>query len=158
MLRTRTVFAALVVCSALIPARNALAQDSSEVTGPVVSNLEDRVIRFFNDVAAGKENDAFNELLHGSQLLEQDDDVQALIDKSKLIEDRYGPFQDSERIDAKRIGNDLVLMKFLFKCEKFPVVWYFAFYRDFRRAPTATSNDWVVIAVRFDSQVERLFD
>lgn len=158
MLRTRTFLAAALFVSTLILIRHAPAQEPSDVPGPVVSNLEDRVMRFLDAVAAGKENDAFDDLLHGSQLLEQTDDVQTLVDKSKLIEDRYGPFQDSERIDARRIGNDLVLMKYLFKCEKFPVIWYFAFYRDFRRTSNTTGNDWVVIAVRFDTQLEGLFD
>ena len=45
-------------------------------------------------------------------------------------------------------------MKYLFKCEKFPVVWYFTYYRDFSRA--GGEDYWVVISVRFDTQVELL--
>ena len=114
--------------------------------------------RFLDAISMGNESDAFQDLLLGSQLLEQTEAVQALEDRSKLIEQRYGPFQDIERIGARRIGKDLVLMKYLFKCENFPVIWYFAFYRDFRRTSSATDNEWVVISVRFDTQLDQLFD
>ncbi len=158
MLRTPVVLAVLLIPSTLVSARRAVAQDDQEVTGPVVAKLEDRVTRFLDAVSTGNETDAFKDLLLGSQLLEQTEAIQTLVDKSKLIEDRYGLFQESEPIGAKRIGNDLILMKYLFKCENFPVIWYFAFYRDFRRTSAPTDSEWVVIAVRFDTQLDQLFD
>lgn len=158
MLRTRVVLAALLILSTLVLARRAVAQDDPDVTGPVVAKLEDRVTRFLGAVSTGNESDAFKDLLLGSQLLEQTEAIQTLVDNSKLIKGRYGPFQESERIGAKRVGTDLILIKYLFKCEKFPVIWHFAFYRDFRRTSTATDNEWVVISVRFDTELDRLFD
>lgn len=56
----------------------------------------------------------------------------------------------------KSVGKDVVLLKYLYKCEKFPVVWYVAYYRDFTRAVTASDDRWVVISIRFDTQVEAL--
>ena len=50
-----------------------------------------------------------------------------------------------------------LLLKYLFKCEAFPVVWYFTYYRDFSHSRTASEDEnWVIIAVRFDTQLELL--
>jgi hypothetical protein len=157
MLRTRSVLAALLLASTAC-ALLAQGQEEPDAVSPVVAKLDERVKRFLDAISAGHESDAFDDLLVGSRLLEQTEEIQTLVDKSKEIKDRYGPFQETEQIGARRIGKDLVLMKYLFKCESFPVIWYFAFYRDFRRASTATDNDWVVIAVRFDTQLDGLFD
>ena len=51
-----------------------------------------------------------------------------------------------------------MLVRYLLKCEKFPVIWHVVFYRNFARAAGATEDTWVVISVRFDTQVEALFE
>ena len=57
-----------------------------------------------------------------------------------------------------RAGNEsLILMKYLYKCEDFPVVFYFTFYRKPERGDLpAEKNDWRVIIVRFDTELELL--
>jgi hypothetical protein len=91
-------------------------------------------------------------------LAEQEAAVRALVDKSKEIVARYGAHRESERLSVRRVGKDLVLMKYLFKCERFPVIWYFAFYREQGRPANGGENDWRVISVRFDTQIEPLFE
>jgi hypothetical protein len=122
---------------------SAVAADDSPLVDPVVGKLHEKVMRFLGGIAGGEQTTAFGELLAGSQLLEQAGAVRSLVDKSKEITQRYGAHRDSEQVSAKRIGKDVVLLKYLFKCEKFPVVWYFAFYRD-------------LVSVRFDTQLESL--
>ncbi|MGD9723228.1 MAG: hypothetical protein AB7O59_17985 [Pirellulales bacterium] len=135
----------------------AAAQDERDFTDPIIGKLDNRVTQFLNSVAAGTPSAAFGELLAGSRLLEQEAAVKTLVDKAKEIPDRYGAYRESEQLSAKRLGKDLVLLKYLFKCERFPVIWYFAFYRETSRATNGDDN-WVVIAVRFDTQVDTLFD
>jgi hypothetical protein len=155
----RFVLAALLFTTAgltLVP--GAAAQEEQALADPVVGKLDQRVTRFLDAVASGDPSDAFADLLLGSQLVEQEDAVRLLVARSKEIAQRYGAFRESEQIGAKRIGKDLVLLKYLFKCEKFPLVWYIAFYRQTNRQAGTNDDQWVVISVRFDTQVERLFE
>jgi len=157
MLRTSLVRSSRLLFVMLLLCGRAATADETAPPGPVVGKLHDKVIRFLDGISNGDEANAFSELLVGSQLLEQDGAVRGLVDKSKDIVKRYGAHHESEQVAAKRIGKDVVLMKYLFKCEKFPVVWYFTYYRDFSRANTTSGDDhWVVISVRFDTQVELL--
>jgi hypothetical protein len=153
---TRFLAPSMLLLATFLTARPAAAADETALADPVVGKLHEKVTRFLDSVAEGKESAAFDDLLVGSQLLEQAGAVRALVDKSKEIVDRYGAHRESEQISAKRIGKDVVLMKYLYKCEKFPVVWHVTYYRDFSRTNTAPDDRWVVISVRFDTQVEAL--
>ena len=100
---------------------------------------------------------AFEEFLIGSPLLKKTADRESLLKKTSELTGLFGEYRAFERISAKRIGNDLVLMKYLYKCEDFPVVWYFTFYRT--QAPSTSETPpakgpWRVIAVRFDTELE----
>jgi hypothetical protein len=156
MPRIRFVSLCVLLLAAIPTARPAAAADEAALVDPVVGKLHDKVMRFFDRIASGEENAAFTDLLLNSQLPEQAGAVKGLVDKSKEIISRYGARRDSEQISAKRIGKDVVLLKYLFKCEKFPVVWYFIYYRDFARVTPSSDDYWVVISVRFDTQVELL--
>jgi hypothetical protein len=143
----------LAVCSS---ASRALAADDSDFSNPVVAKLNDKVLRFLQDVSQGKEQEAFDELLAGSQLAEQSMAIKQLVEKAKNIVDRYGTHRENEAISAKRVGKDVVLLKYLFKCEKLPVVWHVAYYRDTVRANNAGEDHWSVVAIRFDTQLDAL--
>jgi hypothetical protein len=156
MFHSRLVIVASFLLACWAFASHAPAQEEDASKNPIVIELDRRVEQFLDGVSEGDQDSAFAGLLLGSQLLEQEDEYEALVEASKQIENRYGAYRDSEQVSAKRIGVDLVLLKYLFKCERFPVIWYVAFYRHTR---TATSgSDWVVISLSFDTQVERLFD
>ena len=148
---------ALTVCLA----RPASAQEDEE-SDPVLIKLDRRVTKFLDGVSGDDQQrtSAFDELLKDSQLTTKSEAVKTLLNQAREIEKKYGKFRESERVSAKRIGSvgkDLVLLKYLFKCETFPVVWYFTYYRDFSRARTAPEDEnWVIIAVRFDTQLELL--
>jgi hypothetical protein len=155
MLCTRIGTPCVLLLALLIFASRAAGAEDTVSADPVVAKLHDRVVRFLESVST-ETNTAFNDLLLGSPLSEQKESVRSLVDKSKEIADRYGAFRESEQVSAKRIGKDVVLLKYLYKCEKFPVLWYFAFYRDFTRSTVAGDDYWLVISVRFDTQIEAL--
>ncbi len=138
-------------------ASNVLAQDDADANDPIVIELDRRVEQFFERIAEGDHDNAFPSLLLRSQLLDQEDELQALIDASKQIETRYGAYRGSEQIGAQRVGTDLILLKYLFKCERFPVVWYVAFYRQPATA-NSVDRDWAVISLSFDTRIQRLFN
>ena len=147
---------AVVVCPAA-PLRS-WAQESATEPDPVLAALEGRVGKFFEAVSMGQAQSAYQELLTGSQLLKQADALKQLVERTSEIESRYGRFRDYERIAVRRAGADLVLLKYLYKCDSYPVVWHFAFYRVAAagEAAAATNGTWRIVSVRFDSDLRSL--
>lgn len=146
------VLAVLVVC--LSSHGVAPAQEPSD---PVVDALNARVQSFLEGISPGATQAAYQELLAGSPLLKRTEAVEALVKKTDELGARYGACRGFEPIAAQRVGSDLVLLKHLYKCEDFPVVFYFAFYRTPRGdGATETNNNWRVIIVRFDTELELL--
>jgi hypothetical protein len=125
----------------------------------VIDALDARVKLFLEEVKSGKSDTAYEKLLSGSQLLKQAEALKKQVDKTNELEALYGQYKGFERIADRRVGNDLVLLRYLYKCERFPVVWHFAFYRAPEATPPAKENgDWRVILVRFDTNLEALWE
>ncbi len=143
---------ALLVC--LWTSRAATGQDPPD---PLIDPLDARVSRFLEGISAGMTQTAYQELLSGSPLLKQTEALEDLVQKTDQLKDRYGPYREFEQIGARPVGKDLVLLKYLYKCEDFPVVFYFTFYRTPGRGELPAQNDdWRVIIVRFDTELELL--
>ncbi|MBN2473722.1 MAG: hypothetical protein JXB62_03890 [Pirellulales bacterium] len=120
--------------------------------------LDDQIKQFLEAVSLGQLDEAYSELLAGSALAKQDKLLKELVAKTGQLETLYGAYRGFEKINSKRIGRDLVLFRYLYKCERFPVVWYFAFYRTAAPGETPAENGtWRVITVRFDTQLELLW-
>ncbi len=149
------VAGAALVCAL---ARHAPGQETPAAKDEVIDALDARVTPFFESISQGATQQAFDNLLRGSPLLiKKTEALQALIEKTNQIPGRFGRYRSYERIDARRVGKDLVLMRYLYKCEDFPVVWHFTFYRPTPRADMpAEETAWRAIAVRFDTELEAL--
>lgn len=146
------------VTALLIFATTAQAQDTMSATpDATIEALHAQSSQFLEGVSVGQAETAFAELLVGSPLSQQPEAVKKLVTSTRAIESRAGKYRDFERIESRRVGKDLVLMKYLYKCETFPVVWYFTYYRDFKRVEAMSDGEnWVVIGVRFDTDLELL--
>ena len=131
---------------------------AQEPADPDVEMIEQRIDNFFEGISVGgRTQAAYQELLTGSALLKQTKQIEALIAKTDQLHERYGPYRGFEPIAARRVGKDLVLFRYLYKCEHFPVVFYLTFYRTPRGEPAAEpSNSWRVIIIRFDTELELL--
>jgi len=139
----------------LISDRASSAQEPTEE----VQKLHGRVSSFLEGVSRGTPQAAYEELLRGSQLITQTEAVEALVQETARIEENYGQYREFEQVDARQIGEDLVLMRYLYKCDNFTVIWYFTFYRTPTRGELADENGlWRVIIVRFDTRLESLAD
>jgi hypothetical protein len=156
MSRSTLLSAFMIVCTFVLVVTPARAEDETAFTDPVVAKLNDRVMRFLNEIAERRETDAWRDLLSGSQLAEQTAVVKTLVERSKELVERYGKYRESEGVGAKRVGKDLVLLKYLYKCEKFPIIWNIVYYRDAGRAATNSDDSWIVISIRFDTQLDAL--
>jgi len=149
-----TAAVGLILGAISIGAQDGATGGSSD--DPVIAQLHAQSVKFLDGISAGEIETAYGEFLKNSQLGKQTAAVNGLIDKTRGLT-KYGEFRAHERIDVRRIGADLVLLKYLYKCDDFPVVWYFTYYRDFRHEPTTDGAEhWVIVAVRFDSELELL--
>ncbi|MDP6443944.1 MAG: hypothetical protein QGG36_01720 [Pirellulaceae bacterium] len=144
---TRLFAALAVLAGANLVAHRAVAQDD-----PEIKDLHRRSMKFLGDISQ-KENvaGALQELLKGGPL-EKSDAVQKLTPNVEQFDEVYGALLDQERISYKRVGKDLVLMKYLYKTERFPVVWRINFYRP----PQGADTGWVVIGASFDTDLRKL--
>lgn len=159
MLRSRMVLVCLVMLLASLATVATLGQPSGSATldDGAVAELDERVARFLEGISLGDVDEAYEALLAGSRLANNEEAIESFVEKTKQIEQLYGQFDSFERVDARRVGRDLVVMKYLYKSEDFPVVWYFTFYRTRNSGDTLVGEDnWRVITLRFDTQFELL--
>jgi hypothetical protein len=157
-MRARQLFlgVTLLVIAGAVLAPWSSAQIGDPRDGDPVAAASARVTTFF-EALGGKApalDKALAELMADGPLAARKTAVESLLAETRKLETRYGKYRAAERIEAKRIGTDVMVLKYLTKCDNFPVVWHFTFYRDQR--PTAAAAAWNVIAVRFDTDVELL--
>ncbi len=130
-----------------------LAQGPDEAD-PVIVELHEKVDLFFRNLVNTDVTPeaAFGELLAGGRLARPENiaAVKALATQTKEFDKKFGEYVGHESVAAKRVGKDLVLMRYLYKSQDYPVVWYFTFYR------TSEMDSWVVISVRFDTRLDLL--
>ena len=144
----------LAIAACLMSGQSSWGQDPVD---PVVEALHDKVSLLFEGISHGPAANAFKEFLKGSPLSKKTADHEALIKSTDALPEHFGEYRTYEPISSKRIGKNLVLMKYLYECETFPVVWYFAFYRTTSRGERpADASDWRAIIVRFDTELELL--
>lgn len=126
-------------------------------TAAEVKTLESRVDDFFRSLTTkslGGPERAVRQIVDNGPLKERNDDISKLIEQALTLDQKYGPYTGHERVQAKSVGSDLIVLRYLYKGEKFPVVWCFTFYR---AAPVGgISRDWTLIALKFDAKVETL--
>jgi len=158
---TRRVATCLLTFSVLwLGGRFSSGQEVAAEADPEVVALESKVSQFLEGISDGQVADAYDELLDGSQLKlkEKEKALADLIVKTETLDEKYGGYRSFEKVASKRIGRDLVLVRYLYKCEHFPVVWYFTFYRTLPSNETTPENaPWRVIAVRFDTRLDLLW-
>lgn len=135
----------------------AQGQNALAANDPDVQRLDGQVRQFFSLMAEGRTNDAFDSLLSDSPALQRAASIAELKKNAQDLERRFGVYLSSEQVRARRLGQDVVVLAYLYKCERFPVVWYFTYYRtaevDEVTVPTMT---WRLITLRFDTQIEQL--
>jgi hypothetical protein len=127
------------------------AQEASDI-----QTLTDKVDGFFKNLQDEGVNteDAFRELLADGPLVNPDaEQFTDTIEKYEGLQGLYGPFLAAKRIHAKSVDEDVIYLTFLYKTERFPVVWRFVFYRP----PTeAVDQSWFIVRLSFDTKLEQL--
>jgi len=131
---------------------------AQETVDPIVKKLDERMGQFLEQVSTKFVAEAYTDLLKGGHLATRAADVTALTEKTEQIQELYGDYLAFDRVYARRVGNDLVFLKYLYKCRYVPVLWHVTFYRAPERNETGPSsgNNWHVVAIRFDTNLEVL--
>jgi hypothetical protein len=152
--RLLPILLALPFCLASL----AVAQDRTSQQQAEVDKLQLGVEDFFkglNNPMVGAEQ-AFSALVGKGPLKSKSEELTSLIDKASKLETRYGRYTGHDFASAKTVGNDLVILRYLYKGERFPVVWHFYYYRPANGAATLTKGDWNLIEIRFDTNLDGL--
>lgn len=145
----------LLVCSTSIVAQSPppidakLAQQEMEW----LSSRCDGFFRAFTDTMVGHER-AIRDLIAAGPLVDRDTEIVKLVDSSNKITERYGKYTGHEMVSSKMVGTDLVYLRYLYKAERFPVVWHFIFYRT--TGAGGVKKEWTLISLKFDGQIEQL--
>ena len=150
---------AWLVCLAFwtaLPA-GAAAQDTiSAELQPQLPAIREKIEAFFNQLTGPMPDaeHAVRAIVADGPLQSRSDDVKKLIDQAQSLDARVGLHKGHEPVSSRNIGSDLIFLRYLYKGEQFPVVWYFTFYRTIGSA--GLKSDWKLISLRFDTKVEML--
>ena len=114
--------------------------------------VETRLAAFFQALQDGTETPekTFSTLLTGSPLAEKEEDVKKLVEQYTAFDRTYGPFVANEKLSVKPVGSSVIVTRYLFKAQKFPLAWHFVCYR-----PNPTGM-WVLISLKLDTRIDQL--
>lgn len=123
--------------------------------------LDRQAREFLQKIAQDQAPEAFRELLADNPWLEGAKGREALDNlahKAADIKGTYGDCQEVERVEVRKLGTRIIVLRYLYLCERCPVVWHFFFYHPPQRRDTGASAPapWQALSVRFDTDLERL--
>jgi|GEM_PF-1877515 len=124
--------------------------------------FEPRVESFFRTLRGGNSTLAFDTLLQGSPLIGTPEASAQLIALQKRVDDsqdQFGNIFHWERLEIKRVGTNIALVRYILLYDNYPVIWTFTFYRKPSLTTSTTvssSNLWVIIELHFDTEMKNL--
>jgi len=160
------VGAALICLMLLLSALRLLPTDAQILSSVDVSgdsDLDAKIKSFFATLASGNSDSAFEELLRQSPLGSSGTNPQAAEQRNEMrnqtdalkAQSQFGEIIHWEKYETKSIGNDITLIRYILKYERYPVIWTFTFYRKPAVASSfSPSNSWVIIGLDFDTNLQ----
>jgi hypothetical protein len=117
--------------------------------------LDTRITAFFTTLASGNSSAACEEFLRSSPLGAATSEVTELRNKTEEARTQFGLILDWEKYKTtERVGEDIVVIRYILKYDQYPVIWTFIYYRKPTGALSMpTSNPWVLIDLRFDTNI-----
>ncbi|MDR1141073.1 MAG: hypothetical protein LBL62_05215 [Planctomycetaceae bacterium] len=127
---------------------------AQQATGDSYKELDDKIRSFFDHlISSGNTTNAFENLLLQSPLGSSSAPVTEIRSKLDDTKKQVGEFHAYEFFQAKPVGKDIVLIRYILKCEYYPVVWTFTFYRK-PSLQGSTGTPWQLVEMRFDSNLD----
>jgi len=147
--------AALVCSLLLLPVLRIIPADAQPIsTDGRDQEIEGRIIAFFDSLQRGNLSTAFDGLLIQSplNLSESASQLAELKNKTEEARNQFGEILNWERYDSKQIGADVIVIRYILKYDRYPVIWSFAFYRKPSSSPVSVMNPnrSVLVEVQFD--------
>lgn len=153
MFRTRWILLLPLAVGLAAVVLRASAQEATADATP--AKLRAEVAAFFDNLSSGPPAQALQTLAGSGPLASQREALATLAEKATELEPRYGKFRAAESLGSRSIGKDVVVLRYLYKCDRAPVAWHFTYYRDQARAAGADDR-WLLIGVKFDTQLDAL--
>ena len=125
---------------------------NADSTDPLKRNVDE----FFSVLGVDQNAQQAFERLLGRSPLARHPSTQEMVTKVEGFDDKYGAYVQHTLVLERTLGveRNIVFLKYLYLAENYPVVWHFTFYR--RPSRTGENRDWVLIGVRFDTDLETL--
>lgn len=132
------------------------AQRSDRANQPAAYlQLDEGIGEFLAQVSQGQVQRAYDKLLARSLIADDSEQVAGLVEKTEnalVTLAAYGPFVGAEHVATRSAGESLVHLRYLYKAQRLPMVWYFTYYRP------RSDGEWTLVAVRFDTELEKVFE
>ena len=150
---SRYIVAALTALAFAAPAaaQEPAAEMQAEIA--VVKGFVDSFFKNLTNKAIGGDG-AVRGIIGNSPLKNRTDDINKLIEQAASLDRNYGAYTGHEEASVRVVGKDLIFLRYLYKGERFPVVWHFTFYRPGGNG--TRPREWTLIGLKFDSKVEVL--
>ncbi|MDR2704496.1 MAG: hypothetical protein LBC02_01840 [Planctomycetaceae bacterium] len=123
------------------------------VTGESYKELDDKIRIFFDQLIIGNTTNAFENLLLQSPFASSSAPAAEIRTKLDETKKHVGEFHAYELYQVKPVGKDIVLIRCILKCEFYPVIWTFTYYRK-PSLQGSTGTSWQLIELRFDSNLD----
>lgn len=117
----------------------------------VPSLLKNRIENFFETLKSGKIQEAYDELLKNSPIMNQKEDLGNLVVQTKRAIELYGKVYNNEQVYADLVSNSYIRLNYLGIHSNYPVRWIFTFYR-------SPKHDWIITNIKFDDLSEFYFE
>ena len=135
------------------------AQTQTSSSSPAdIEALREQIGNFFENMSDPNKgvNKAVEDFVKNSLIADNERTKARIADGLKAIHQNFGAYVAYEAIGVKNVGTDLVVFRYLYKCQDYPVVWYFTYYRPHASSsdPAASQASWNLIGFRYDTNLD----
>ncbi|MBQ9370880.1 MAG: hypothetical protein IJU03_01690 [Thermoguttaceae bacterium] len=131
-----------------------------QLTMPEIENMRRPIDAFFEAISDPDKDSAaaVNDLLANSALSADEQTKTKVTEGVKQMNQHFGAYVSFEQIGVKKLGADLVVFRYVYKCQNYPVVWYFTYYfprsKSTDPSTTPSSEQWRLIGFRYDTNLD----
>jgi hypothetical protein len=98
---------------------------------------------------------AIRQIIGNGPLKDRNDEISQLSEQAEQLDARYGAYVGHEAVSTRTSGKSVIFLRYLYKGERFPVVFYFTFYRP-NNSLSSVQPKWSLISLRFDARLDAL--
>ena len=133
-----------------------VAQQSTAAYNADVEALRESIGNFFENLSDSSKGarKAVDEFVKNSAMAENEKTRAKIADGLKTINANFGEYVSYEAIGVKTVGTDIIVFRYLYKCQDYPIVWYFTFYRPRSKSQDGPASSWNLIGFRYDTNLD----